>query len=60
MNGHMFWKSVDLAYFNHNGSQTAMSGKGKVDFFESLGITSIIFDVKSSTQINAYNSTVSS
>ena len=45
MSGHKicFEKSADSAYFGHNGSQTTMSRKGKVDF---LGTILIIFEVK--------------
>ena len=28
----MFQKKADSAYFGHNGGQTTMSQKGKVDF----------------------------
>ena len=28
-----FEKSADSAYFIHNGGQSTLSGKGKVDFF---------------------------
>lgn len=28
-----FEKSADSAYFSHNGGQSTLSGKGKVDFF---------------------------
>ena len=47
MSGHIcFKKSTDLAYFGHNGGRTSMSRKWKVDFFETLGIILIIFEVK--------------
>ena len=62
MSGHIicFAKSVESAYFSHNGGHATMSGKEKVDFFESLGIILIIFEVKPSMQISAYESAVSS
>ena len=51
MSGHIcFEKSADSACFGHNGGQTIMSQKGKVDFFESLGIILVIFEVKPSIQ----------
>ena len=55
-----FEKSADSAYFGRNGGQTTMSQKGKVDFFESLGIILFIFEVKPSIQKSAYGSAVSS
>ena len=55
----MFKKSADSAYFGHNGSQTTMSRKGKVNFLESLGIIPIIFEVKPSIQKSAHRSAVS-
>ena len=38
MSGHMicFEKSADSAYFGHNGGQTTMSRKVKVDFLKIL------------------------
>ena len=61
MSGHIcFEKSADSAYSTHNGSQTTMSGKGKVHFFESIGIILIIYEVKPSIQESAYESAVSS
>ena len=62
MSGHMicFEKRADSAYFHHNGGQTTMSRKRESIFFESLGITLIIFKVKPSIQKNAYRSVVSS
>ena len=51
MNGHIcFEKSADSAYFEHNGGQTTTIRKAKVDFFESLEIILIIFDVTPSIQ----------
>ena len=38
----MFLKKADSAYFGHNGGQTTLSRKGKVDFFESLGMISYL------------------
>ena len=55
-----FEKSADSAYFARNGGQTTMSQKGKVDFFESLGIILFIFEVKPSIQKSVYGSAVSS
>ena len=55
-----FEKSADSAYFGHNGDQTTMNPKRKVDFFESLGITLITFEVKPSIQKGSFGSTVSS
>ena len=55
-----FEKSADSAYFDHNGGQTTMSRKWKVDIFESLGIILIIFEVKPSIQKGVYGSAVSS
>ena len=46
----MIQKTADSAYFRHNGGQTTMSQKGKVDFFEIVGIILIIFEVKPSIQ----------
>ena len=62
MSGYLicFQKSVDSAYFGHNGGQTTMSRKGKVDFFESLGIILIIIEFKPSVQKSASESVVSS
>ena len=61
MSGHIYFgKSADSAYFGHNGGQTTMSLKGKVDFFESLGIILIIFEVKPSIKKSTYGSAVSS
>ena len=62
MNGHKicFKKSADSAYFGHYSGQTTMSRKGKVDFFESLGVILIITEVKPSIQKSAYGSAVSS
>ena len=61
MSGHMicFEKSADSAYFGHNGGQTTMSRKVKVDFFENLGMILIIFEVKPSIQKSAYGLAVS-
>ena len=55
-----FEKSADSAYFGHNGDQTTMNRKRKVDFFESLGITLITFEVKPSIQKGSFGSAVSS
>ena len=47
----MFQKSTASAYFTHNGSQTTINQRGKVDIFESLELVSIISEVKSSIQV---------
>ena len=62
MSDHMicFEKSADSVYFGHNGGQTTMNRKRKVDFFESLGITLIIFEVTPSIQKGSYGSAVNS
>ena len=56
----MIQKTADSAYFRHNGGQTTMSQKGKVDFFEIVGIILIIFEVKPSIQKSTYGLAVSS
>ena len=62
MSGYMtcFRKSAGSAYFIHNGSQTTINQRGKVDFLESLELISIIIEVKPSKQKSAYESAVSS
>ena len=55
-----FEKSADSVYFGQNGGQTTMNRKRKVDFFERLGITLIIFEVKPSIQKGSNGSAVNS
>ena len=61
MSAHMtfFRKSAGSAYFSHNGGQTTIHQRGKVNFFESLNLISIIIEVKPSMQKSAYESAVS-
>ena len=61
INGHIcFEKSADSAYFGYNGGQTTTIRKAKLDFFESLEIILIIFDVTPSIQKSTYGLGVSS
>ena len=62
MSGHVtcFRKSAGSAYFSHNGGQKTINQIGKVDFFESLELISIIIEVKPSVQKSAYELVVSS
>ena len=55
-----FEKSADSVYFGQNEGQTTMNRKRKVDFFERLGITLIIFEVKPSIQKGSNESAVNS